>query len=101
MRKHEDWEDSVEGIDYELKTWGDATSDDEEDKIIIINTLRRLPKKVRGRGSRTLRLSSRRRRTPVKTLELLKRLFSGGKGTHWTSVPFRPCYPISGAGRVI
>jgi len=44
---YEKWENSVEGIMYNLFTWGDATWQDEKNKIIIAKTLQRLPKKIR------------------------------------------------------
>jgi hypothetical protein len=46
-RDHDKWENSVEGILYNLSTWGDVTDKDEKDKQIVAKTLERLPKRVR------------------------------------------------------
>lgn len=41
------WEDSLEGILYNLSTWGDTSFEDGENKAIIARTLQRLPRRVR------------------------------------------------------
>lgn len=41
------WDDSLEGVLYNLRIWGEATTADERDKILISETLLKLPKKVR------------------------------------------------------
>ena len=46
-REYKKWENSLEGILYNLSTWADATQQDEKNKIIIAKTLQRLPKRIR------------------------------------------------------
>ena len=41
--------DSIQGILDRLDTFGDATVSDERDKIVIANTLKKLPKDVRDK----------------------------------------------------
>jgi hypothetical protein len=43
----EKWENSLEGVLYNLKTWGDATIQDTKDSILIAKTLLKLPKEIR------------------------------------------------------
>lgn len=50
MKYHEELEkesNSIEGILYRLSTFGDATTSDVKDKIVIAETLQELPKEVR------------------------------------------------------
>lgn len=46
-KKFDEWENSVEGILYNLQTLGDATKYDDKDKLLITKTLLKLPKKIR------------------------------------------------------
>lgn len=46
-KEYERWENSMEGVLYELSVIGDITTDDDKDKIIIAKTLLKLPKKIR------------------------------------------------------
>ncbi|MFH1181485.1 MAG: hypothetical protein V1702_00850 [Candidatus Woesearchaeota archaeon] len=48
LKKQPDvFENSVEGVCYNLTTWGNATTADTRDQILIAKTLLKLPKKVR------------------------------------------------------
>jgi len=46
-KEFDKWENSIEGVLYELHTIGDATVDDQKDKILIAKTLLKLPKKIK------------------------------------------------------
>ena len=46
-REYKKWENSLDGVLYNLSTWGDATWDDDINKVIIAKTLQRLPKRIR------------------------------------------------------
>lgn len=47
--RYEKRENSLEGIHYNLGIIGDATTDDDKDKILICKVLQRLPKDIRER----------------------------------------------------
>ena len=47
VRDHKKWEDSMEGILYNLSTWADTNFEDEKNTIIIARTLQRLPRRIR------------------------------------------------------
>lgn len=49
IHDYEKWENSIEGVMYQLKVIGDTTSQDEKDKFLIAKTLLKLPKKIRER----------------------------------------------------
>ena len=49
MEKYERWEDSVDGVLYDLAVVGDVTEVDEESRFLIARTLLKLPKNVRRR----------------------------------------------------
>lgn len=46
-KQYRDWENSLEGIHYNIKTMVATTVDDEKDKILIAETLQRIPARVR------------------------------------------------------
>jgi hypothetical protein len=46
-KKFEEWENSLEGVLYYLKTWGEATVQDTKDKVLIAKTLLKLPREIR------------------------------------------------------
>ncbi len=48
-KKYEEWENSIEGIFYNLTFFPDATLEEEQDKIIIAKTLKRLSKDIRDK----------------------------------------------------
>jgi hypothetical protein len=48
-KEHEEWRDSIEGVLYDLMTFGKATVEEEKDVYIIAKTLLRLPKDVRDK----------------------------------------------------
>ena len=45
--ENEEWENSIEGVMYNLHTIGDAFVSDEEDKLLIAKTLLKIPKEIR------------------------------------------------------
>ena len=47
IRRDMEYENSLEGISYHLKIWGEATTENEKNKDIIAETLLKLPYKVR------------------------------------------------------
>jgi hypothetical protein len=46
-KKFREYEGSLDGIMHDLSIWGDTTSEDEKNKLIIAKTLQRLPRRVR------------------------------------------------------
>lgn len=50
-KEFEKWEDSIDGVLYDLGVLGDVTTEDENNKVIIAKTLLKLPKKIRRKIS--------------------------------------------------
>ena len=46
-KQYSDWENSLEGIHYNIKTMAATTVDDDKDKILIAETLQRIPARAR------------------------------------------------------
>ena len=46
-KEYEEWENSIEGVLYNLTTIGDRTIDDDKDRVLIAKTLLKLPKEIR------------------------------------------------------
>jgi len=46
-KKYEEWENPEEGIHYNLSILGETTYEDERNTFLIIQVLKRLPKKIR------------------------------------------------------
>ena len=46
-KRDEEWNNSIEGVLYQLHVIGDTITDDDEDKILIVKTLLKLPKKIK------------------------------------------------------
>lgn len=46
-KKYEEWENSIEGIHYDLAVFGEALITDEHNSLLICKVLQRLPKKTR------------------------------------------------------
>jgi hypothetical protein len=49
VRRHREWEDSLEGIHYCLNVWGDASLGTEKATYLIVRTLATLPRRVRNK----------------------------------------------------
>lgn len=48
-QQYKDWENSLEGIHYSMKTMAATNMDDEKDKTLIAETLQKLPARVRNK----------------------------------------------------
>ena len=48
-KEYDEWENSLEGVLDDLSVWGDVVETDMEHKVLIAETLLKLPKKVRAK----------------------------------------------------
>lgn len=48
-KREKDWENSLEGIHYQIKTMADTNVNDEKDKVLIAETLQKIPARTRNK----------------------------------------------------